>query len=153
MLHTCESPELVVALLSAGADPNAMDLGQLTSFEDYTRLAGAVVVESIHPYQNRDDEVWDVIVDADGEDIEVRFDPQSKTHDRWNFVSFPKTRDETSTVWGEEYYGGGAAGESKNFPTLEAPLVIPASSFSVRFKSSGVCELGVRGQVEPDTFC
>lgn len=43
----------------------------------------------------------------------------------------------TDAYWGLEKYSGGRDGSAKNFPTPDAPLVIPASSFFVSFKSDG----------------
>jgi hypothetical protein len=43
----------------------------------------------------------------------------------------------TDAYWGLEKYSGGRDHSAKNFPTANAPLVIPASSFVVSFKSDG----------------
>lgn len=43
----------------------------------------------------------------------------------------------TDAYWGLKKYFGGRDGSAKNFPTPDAPLVIPASSFIVSFKSDG----------------
>ena len=94
------------------------------------------MVESKHPYDDNSNKFWEVnIPDADG-GIEVRFDPQSKTEKECDYVRFYKDSSHKK-MWGEEKYSGGHGGSEKNFPSISAPLLIPAKSFVVNFVSDG----------------
>ena len=105
----------------------------MTDFASYEAMWSGTVIESKHPYDKKSDLYWDVsILDAD-EGIEVRFDPQSKTKEGWDYVRFYKDATHTE-YWGEEEYSGGR-GSKSNFPSVAEPLLIPASSFVVHFHS------------------
>ena len=135
MLHQCESTELAAALLKHGADPNAVNDGKPTSFDGYESLSGSIVIESQHPYENNSCLFWDVSIPG-AEGIEVCFDPRSSISGYDDCVRFYKDATHTD-YWGEDKYRGAPrwGNGKKNFPTVDAPLLIPASSVVVHLFS------------------
>ena len=102
------------------------------NFSEYEGIEGAVVVETPHDYPNDMLEYWDVSIPDAHEGIEVRFDPKSRTEHNYDYVQIFKDKTH-SAQWGKDKYTGG--GTSSTFTT--EPLLIPAKSFVVHFRSDG----------------
>jgi hypothetical protein len=91
------------------------------------------VVESEHPYPNNVEKKWKL--DFPGaKQIEITFDEQTRTDYNNDFLRFCKD-DKLTEWWGEEKYHG--RDRQQNWPGLQSrpPLIIPASSCVVFFKS------------------
>ena len=90
-----------------------------------------VVMESDHPYQNDADDMKPLELPGH-ESMLVWFDPQTKTEDDYDYLTF--WHDEGKAAhYGEEKYSGNSS--SGNWPTIDNPLHIPAGKCTVGFVS------------------
>jgi hypothetical protein len=94
-----------------------------------------IVVESAHPYADSTDS-YTTISEEGAISYSITFDPQSSTESNYDFLRFYKDSSHNA-YWGADKYCGGRGGSSKNFPGMDGrpPLVIPADSFVIHFKT------------------
>lgn len=96
-----------------------------------------ITIESPHPYRDNTDE-YTVVQEEGALSYTITFDPRTRTESNYDFIRFYKDNNHQE-YWGEEKYTGGRGGSSMNWPGFEGrpPLVIPASSFVIYFKTDG----------------
>lgn len=101
-----------------------------------------LIFESLHPYLDNTDEIKEVHIPG-AEALKIVFDPQSRTEANHDFVIFFERNPAEfgDQIGGENAitpkFSGGLDGGSKNFPTMERPLVVPGDRCFFKFHSDG----------------
>ena len=136
------------SLLSLLVDESLVrtDYSRRKSYND--NIVPPVVLESDHPYQNNTSEYYPVKFPG-AIMLKIIFDDQSQTEDSADFLTFYKSvaRDE---YWGHHKYSGVQCGNWPGTPQHLKPLVIPADSFVLFWKTdSSVTDWGWKLTVTP----
>lgn len=127
------SPKFWVRFVSSSGTGNCYgyEMVAYRGFDLFTAAvasAGAVVIETPHPYDNDSDIKYPINI-ASIEPLEgvrkvaVAFDTRSATESNYDYITF-LSAEEGGTTYGEDKYSGGRDGSSKNFPTVDLPLHI-----------------------------
>lgn len=109
-----------------------------------------LVIESPHPYENNSN-IFTPYRIRGAKKLTIIFDPQTRTESGCDYLKFFKDASH-GEMWGEQYTGGKDNGNS-NWPGMNGrpPLVIPADSFVLHFKSdSSVNDWGYKFTVLAD---
>jgi hypothetical protein len=121
--------------INGSLDSENLVLGQMLCPGKGSR--DSITIESPHPYLDNTDD-YTVVQEEGALSYTITFDPRTRTESNYDFIRFYKDSSHTE-YWGEDKYTGGRGGSSMNWPGMEGrpPLIIPASSFVIHFKTDG----------------